>query len=241
LVTKPLETKKYAMKQKLMLFGLACLSFNANAATIVQTATINNGPAAPTATFPLTTPFVFNQFDPALGTLNSVTLEIVAESGADVSGDNQSGSEANFRANLVGSVAGTIPVAPSVNTTVNLSATVGPVLVAASNEAGAGGADFLGTDSAEFLNVNDSGNDTDGTTLPAELLAFVGLGTLNGQVVDTQGWSVTGGGDAVTQVANSRSITTWRVIYDYNTDIVPEPSSALLSMIGALALLRRRR
>jgi len=224
------KLKKQKMK-KTLLIGLGAMAFNANAAVIVQTDTITNGPV-PSASFPLTTPFTFNQFDPALGTLNSVTLTIEATASADVIGDNEAASAVSFTANLNGSVAGTIPAA--IAATAVLTQSDGPEGVDGDNDAAA---DFVGTDSHDFGSISDNSSDSDFAT--TGLAPFIGLGTVGGSVNDTQSWSVSGGGDAVTQVSNSQSTTIWTVTYDY--DPVPEPSSALLGLVGLLGLARRRR
>ena len=218
---------------KILIIGLSAIALNANAAsTITQTDTINNGPS-PSASFPLTTGFSFNQFDPALGTLLSVTLTIAADASADVIGDNESGSAASFTASLSGSVAGTIPVG-GLDATAVLNMSAGPVEVDADNDVAA---DFIGTDANDFGTLADTDSDSDSAT--TGLTPFIGLGTLAGTIADNQVWGVSGGGDAVTQVLNSRSTTVWTVTYEFEP--VPEPSTALLGLVGVLGLVCRRR
>ena len=145
---------------KILIIGLSAIALNANAAsTITQTDTINNGPS-PSASFPLTTGFSFNQFDPALGTLLSVTLTIAANASADVIGDNESGSAASFTASLSGSVAGTIPVG-GLDATAVLNMSAGPVEVDADNDVAA---DFIGTDANDFGTLADTDSDSDSAT-----------------------------------------------------------------------------
>jgi len=216
---------------KTLLIGLSSIALNANAATTVQMGTITNGPV-PSASFPLTTPFTFNQFDPSVGTLTSVTLTIAAEASADVIGDNESGNDATFTASLNGSVSATIPA--FINAVAVLSQSAGPVGVDADNDVAA---DFIGTDANDFGTIASANSDSDFAT--TGLTAFIGTGTIAGLVSDNQTWGVSGGGDAVTLVTNSQSSTVWTVVYTY--DAVPEPSTALLGLIGLLGLARRRR
>ena len=200
---------------------------------ITQTATINNGPT-PDASFPLTTTIIVDQFDPSLGTLLSVFLSLDTTAAANVRADNESANESDYIANLNGSSVGSLG---TLSTTATIAETTDAISVIADNDAAA---DFIGEDSADFMVVSGAASDSDSTLAPGDLISFTGIGTVSGTVVDSQGWSVSSGGNALTEVSNSQSSTTWTVVYTYD-DGVPEPSSALLGGISALLLLRRRR
>jgi hypothetical protein len=219
--------------KKLILLGLSVTAISAQAGVIIQSGMITNGPAPP-ASFPKATDFFFNQFDPNLGILQSVELKLEASAFSRVEADNESASPTSFTATLDGLVSATTP--GLVVNVVLADAQMGPVVSA--DEPGDGIGDLAGPDAYSFPNVGgmDSGSDL----IVVGLAPYIGLGSLMGTVTDDNDWSVTGGGDALTQVSESQSKSTWTVIYTYNA--IPEPSSFLglgFCFAGMMALRRR--
>jgi hypothetical protein len=199
----------------------------AMAATVSYNGTFNNNPGAYPTVFNTTVP----QFNPALGTLNSVTLQITSDSSANVEYENEAASGGSATANLIGTASGTFS---SLSTSVVLTDT-DAATITVDDEVGI--PDFAGGDYHDYGLLADS--DVDSDSAIAGLGAYIGAGVINLSISDNQGWSVSGVGDGVTRVTLSRSSHDWLVIYDYTP--VPEPTTAGLSLLALAALGRRRR
>lgn len=213
---------------KILLAGLTLLTANLHAQNVVtQSGTILNGPD-PAASFPKTTPFTYNQFDSSLGTLTRVILTISASSSADITITNNTTEARDYATTLIATITGTLNAVSPLQAIVAISETTESVLINPS-------------ENAAFDDLTGSGANSASTTSAADLLTFIGTGTLAGSVHDTQGWSNSGGGDGTTAVTNSQSTVEWTVEYEYTATVVPEPSVVLLGGIALLGLLRRRR
>lgn len=208
------------------------LSLNiAQAATITQTYTV---PLSPTTWTVSDIPF--NQFNPALGTLNSVSLE--------------------FAGSFSQSETISVPVGVPDQTISDFTA-IADVLIF-------GGANFVnqivditGTQAViSFPGVTvTAGTSQDftaggvlgfGPAFQLPLTPYLGAGTISFSMGGTGGFSVSGGGQAGFSVATT-SGGTLTLVYDYSLNPpsgdIPEP--ATFGMVGAamagLAVLRRKR
>lgn len=181
-----------------------------------------------------------SKFDPSLGTLLSVTLELdaTADSGTIV-WDNEAGVASTVTLGIGATVTANAPAALTV---VAVPLQVGNGSVDASNDVGA---DFVGSDS--FTVTGNVGVDSDSATLNSGLAPYIAafLGdSFNVTVGSTiQTFLSTSGGFGpidTTPGATSGLIT---VTYEYQP--VPEPASVVLGLFGvaglALAVARRRK
>ena len=190
------------------------------------------GPAAvPLAEAPLAT---LSQFDPALGTLTKVTLELDASAFAGtIAWDNEALIATDVTLGIGAEVTAVGLAGLSV---VSIPLQIGSALgVAADND---GAADFIGTDS--FSVVGGVGNDVQNSTLLAGFGAYIGLGTFDTTVsaVVQNFLSTTGGFGPISQTPGQTSgIVT--VTYEYNP--IPEPGTALLLGLGLAGLVVRGR
>ena len=178
-----------------------------------------------------------NQFDTALGVLNSVTLTVVGRVDGNASFDNGSNNPTEVIANLSAEIEATGPgasftiiVEPIGSRTVSLGADEGEL---------GGIPDFAGTDSASITGV--TGTDTDTVTLNSGFGAYLGTGTF---LVDfdadaTSNVSGTGNVAAFFETFASAEVS---VVYDYTAAPVPLPAGLplLLAGLGGLAYLKRR-
>ncbi len=175
------------------------------------------------------------KFDPGLGTLTKVTLELDANTDSgSIKWDNEASIPSDIVMGIGAEVTATAPLGLIALTAIPLQS--GSGTVAADND---GAADFLGTDS--FGITGGSGNDSDSDFTQSSLATFIA--TFAGETFDTTVDSVvstylytTGGYGPIDSVPGMTDGTI-TVTYEY----VPEPATMSLLAVGAVALLRRRR
>jgi hypothetical protein len=184
--------------------------------------------AAPLATLPL--------FDPALGTLTVVSLELDADAFAgSIDWDNEAGIPTDVTLGIGAEVTAVgLAGLTVVSIPLQLDSALG---IAADND---GAADFIGTDS--FSVVGGIGNDVQSNSLVAGFGAYIGLGTFDTTVeaVVQDFLSTTGGFGPIQQTPGSTSGT---VTVTYEFTPVPEPSTAAflgLGLLGAVISGRKR-
>jgi hypothetical protein len=224
------------------LLFVASLGGVASAASpiIVQTSTVAAYPAGdPTI-------FTFNKFNPALGTLTSVTVGFSFDaSGGSLQVDNDglSGATVTFGREVKGKLT-SADVTVGNNTTYRSAITEFDHFVAADDGDrifplpevfDVGGTDYYSYAPGDELGTNNSAN------ISSELwAAYTGTGTYNVNFVSLQSFYYTGIGALQIQSTAASIAPTVTVTYNYIA-AVPEPASTLLGGIGLLALLRRRR
>lgn len=225
------------MKSRIILLSLVCSGF-ASAVTIVQVQPFSFIPGN-------TIPLVFNEFNPAWGTLNSITITTnVTKSGGALYVDNEAGSPAS--GNISQSVTITLD---SLDVTLLADPTglIGSNVTATSVYAASTTAD--NGDTPGVVDVDTPGHDYDGTAFgpvstfetknvrPLVLSDYMGTGTFTINAIGSQGFNTSAFGGASVAIAPATVSGNVTITYDY----VPEPGAALLGGLGMLALLRRRR
>lgn len=180
------------------------------------------------------------KFDPALGTLLSVTLELdaIADSGTIV-WDNEAAVPSTVTLGIGATVTATAPAALTV---VAVPVQIGNGSVEADND---DAPDFVGTDS--FTVTGNVGVDSDSATLNAGLAPYIAafLGENFDVTIASTVYtflSTSGGfGPIDTTPGDSSGLVT--VTYNYQP--VPEPASVVLGLFGvaglALVVARRRK
>ncbi len=191
-----------------------------------------NTPFGPTATPAVPFGVTLPQFNPALGTLLSVTLQLDANTFAgSIDWDNEAAIPTDVTLGIGAEVTATAPSALAV---IAVPLQLGSALgVAADND---GAADFIGTDS--FSVSGGSGSDSDSNTLSSGFASYIGTGTFSTTISSlVQNFlSTTGGFGPIQQTPGSvDGMVT--VTYNY----VPEPATMSLLAVGGLAVLKRRR
>jgi hypothetical protein len=218
------------MKKTLLVLAFAGVGPLANAATVSFFQ--NFGPTSiGSPLFSVTLP----KFNPALGTLTKVTLTLDGQtSGSTLEFDNEAG------------VGGTVGL--QVGTTITATSAFLSALVAtpAQSTSGSvigdddGAPDFVGADALVLTGGSGSDSDFNSSTSAPVLASVTGPGTINVDLSNSIFTSTnTSGifGPSIPTAGNFSGTVT--VEYEYN--LVPEPSSALLGGLGLLALMRRRR
>lgn len=176
------------------------------------------------------------QFDPTLGTLNSVMVTLEGVVNGSARGENIGPSPVQIGLNL----SATVSAALGATTLVTVIPTANQVFNASAFD---GTLDFGGTSGATYDPL--SGSETDSVTLTdaGDLAAFLGNGTIDFTVAATGSSFATGGGNVVTAF-NTNAGGTVTVKYDY-TELAPIPLPAggvlLLGGLFAAAGLRMRR
>ena len=208
---------------KLTAVALACAAVlgSSPAATIVE----NFSLGSTAADFSIYNIFV-DQFDPSLGTLNSVTIGATASS---------TGGSVQFMANTAGDR--TLGIGSQVTISGPVALTLNPNPFQSQEYLG-----LVAGDSVTLVGTTSSDSDSDSAFAPpSDLSPYIGLGsvmlTVQG-VVDTLSVGSALGltGDAPTNYSVDGTIT-----YTYEPS-VPEPGSVLLAVFGGgLLLIRRRR
>jgi len=203
---------------------LACGVGTAQAGTII-TQTFSSPPT----TVPWSTTYDANQFNPSLGTLTSVEIEVSSNIVASVDVYNFSGSPQSFT-----KATASIPITLTGPASLSLSATGGTAGLAGSAVPGLNTFPGLPTTASTSTTLTSSG----------ALAPYIGTG-VSTLVFDFNAGDGTYSGTAVSGVFFGGSATanaTVDVIYTY-TAAIPEPSSVILAGIGivGVAVFGRRR
>lgn len=223
--------------QNILLIAASSVGAASAATTIPQVKPFSFVPDA-------TVPLVFNQFDPSLGTLTRIKITTnVTKFGGSAELDNDSANPA----------AGTISQQVSINlssTQVSLQdasmAPIGSGITAvtsiAPNLAGddgdgpgiqTGGGDYL------FSGFDSISTSQEGDVSPTLFGAYQGTGTFQINARGDAGSSSTLNSGVAILILPANVSGDVTIVYTY--DAVPEPTTAVLGAVGALALLRRRR
>jgi len=170
-------------------------------------------------------------FDPILGSLDSVTIEISGTVEANITAENDSAIAGNMSVNLTGLLGVT---APGVAANANILQSAGPVAVASTDGNAGSGPDFN-----DFGLVGAAGVDSANA---AFLAPYVGPGTFNATVTGNGGFSISGVTDSTLQISNFAGSGTVTVTYNYTA--IPEPSSiafCAVAVVGLTGFRKRRR
>jgi hypothetical protein len=211
---------------------LTCAVGTAQAGTQFLTQTLS----APAATVPTSDTFLFNQFNPSLGTLTDVEITVTSNIVADVLVLNSLTTAQGFTnamASVPVSVTGPAGLSASVTaTTPGQSSPPLPMVAAGATDA------LLG--SAVVATASTTLNSP-----PTDLSAYVGTG-LNDVAIF---FAATGGTYTITAAngvfvsGSATADATVTLTYSY-TSAIPEPSSVILAgigMVGVAVFSRRRR
>lgn len=194
---------------------------------------------------PMSVPFVdgltLDLFNPALGTLTSVTVEINGTLTALVTAENNAVvASAPVRVDAI--VFGSINTAGVPGSLAPAAAFLGSVatdFLDNPNGVAGSGPDFSGFGGAISANVVDSAS----SAVPAVLALFAGPGTFNVGLVGFGAWGVQGLTDSTVNVSQFAGFGSVKVIYEYTH--MPEPSHYVmlggLGLVGFAAVRRFRR
>lgn len=218
--------------------GAASYSVNGNPTPVVDNiaAFVDGGPQIAT----------FDSFDNSLGTLTGVQITITARQRADITLENDANAPVTASTTLSGNVTVTVDTNENgladdaLNTAATISLVTADQELEASDGVDAFGADFINYGT---LVSGDSVNNV--TTTNASLLDY--FSNNGGSVTDlealvgaTGGWNALGVSDASLTISDFEA--EGEVVVTYTYEAVPEPSSALLGLVGVgLIVLRRKR
>jgi len=228
----------------------ACLGASASADNISFSFTFINPPEPPlftlsssysaSASVPLAetdwaSSVSITKFDPALGTLNSIEIELQAHMEGTAKFEHRGGSAATVTTYLSADLLVQRP---------DLSDLVGawPTATTVDNVSGFDGTvDFGGTSGVTHAGLSADLTNSTLTSSAADLALFTGTGNIELPVVATAGSAATGSGNMLFDFTNLASADV-KVTYNYAP--VPEPST-LVGLVGmglaGLALVWRRR
>ena len=216
-----------------LFFVAVVLNWAGPTAGSAHAATISYGPTGWSFSLsPGSTTVNLSQFDPSLGTLTGVELELNATEQADVTAENDSVSSGSMSVNLSGNVQGKGPGAIAPIVTLIMGTSAGPVSVSGTDGVPGSGPDFH-----DFGSLSDTESDSSSTA--SNLATYTGLGTVGFQITGSGGFSVSGVSDSTIHVTDFGASGDATVIYTYIP--VPEPSSIVLAAFGFLGIAAWRR
>ncbi|MBN1256161.1 MAG: PEP-CTERM sorting domain-containing protein [Planctomycetes bacterium] len=192
-------------------------------------------------TFNITQTLSVNQFDPSLGMLNSVSLSVTVGALGNLGFENTDGE-------MDTTISTYYPWDPDTNTHGDLDLSLNSQSLAALSwvvmedynvhfEVFDGTYDFAGPSGFSTTYLDDSDGQNLFYTLPADLAAFLGTGSVDFDLAGTASSAMVMPGNGVSFVSTSGNASV-EVIYDYTP--VPEPATLVLLGCGALMLLRKR-
>jgi hypothetical protein len=166
----------------------------------------------------------FDQFDMPGCTLLSVTLELDAWEGGNITAENDSTIAGSITVSMSGWATGT---GPNLLATALLSQSAGPAGVAATDGVPGSGPDFH-----DFGYVSDSGSGTNSQS--TNLAPYIGTGTVDIDIDAQGGWAFEGVTDATLQISDFEAWGDATIIYEYTC--IPEPATIAMMVFGALGM-----
>lgn len=204
-------------------------------ATVAGATTVQYGPyAVPLSTTNWSSSVWLQMFDPALGTLNSITFGLDGHAEGTAKFESLDAGPATVTMDLSAvlklqrpdntDLVVTIPVAHTVDNATAFDGTI----------------DFGGTSGKTYTGLSADKSETATTSTAADKALFTGTGLIQLPSVATGASTGSGAGNLILQFNTLASSSAW-VRYDYTA--VPEPSSllALMSGLGLMGLAIRRR
>jgi hypothetical protein len=178
------------------------------------------------------------QFDPSLGTLNSINFELTGGVLGNIRIENQDASPVTATGNLTATVTLTRPDTTTLVVVIPL--------FSVSDNFGAydGVADFDGPSGNAYLGVSGSDVENQTTSNPADLALFTGVGTISLPVSAIGASNATGGGNLLTSFS-TQADAQLEITYNYTPfSETPEPATMGLmgtALAGAAIFIRRRK
>lgn len=171
------------------------------------------------------------KFNPALGTLTKVIFELSGHVEGQAKFESLDASPTTISMQLAAQVKLQRPDLSSLVVALPLAMTMDNA------SAFDGLMDFGGTSGKTYPALAGNDNEMSMTTAPLDLALFTGMGNIMLPVMATGASTGSGAGNLLLQFSTSASANVM-VTYDYT---VPEPATAGLLGLGALASVRRRR
>lgn len=218
------------MKKSLTMFGAAAFAAVLGMAGLANAATISYSGGFTMDLSPGSDTVNLSQFNPALGTLTAVTLDLSGSVQAHVTAENDSAIAGSMGVDLTGLLGASGP--GSLSTSAGITQSAGPVSVTASDGTADSGGDYV-----DFGTI--SGSNSANNTIISGFSAYVGTGTITFNITGNGGFAVNGVSNSTIHVTDFGGDGTAKVTYTYTP--VPEPASLGLFAIGGLMMIRRRR
>ncbi|MGF1632779.1 MAG: choice-of-anchor E domain-containing protein [Phycisphaerae bacterium] len=175
--------------------------------------------------------FSMPQFDPGLGTLLSVTVEVTGNSfGGSNALDNQSAQAGEASVTIGSNIFVTGPSSLLILTQPS-ETNSGPV---AADDGGP--IDFIGPDAISV--VGTSSTDTDSDLLTTSLSPYIGLGSV---IFNFSSFVNTANSATVSPTFSTTSPPSFNFTATVTYEYIPEPTGLSLLALGALPMVRRRR